>query len=156
MNIIIKFSQTEKGLVFNSWRWVLLSMLIRHPSYHYFSYFFCLLCIVYACMYGYINSIVGTFQAMIQRESFIFCHYFWNSWDRGLDVFSVATKKCTGLTKAWSNFGLIFVLLVSLFTTAVDLLQVTIAFVLNIFFFVWQRESIRRCFPQALLGCSML
>jgi len=47
------------GLVFNSRLWVLLSVLNRHPSHHYFSYFFCLLCIAYACMYGYITSIVS-------------------------------------------------------------------------------------------------
>jgi len=72
-------------------------MLIRHPSHHYFSYFYCLLCTAYACMYDYINSIIGTSQALLQRESFIFCHYFLKSWDRGVDVFSVAATKCIGL-----------------------------------------------------------
>jgi len=71
-------------------------MLIRYPSHYYFSYFYCLLCIAYACINGYINSIVGTCQALVQRESFIFCHYLLNSWDRGVDVFSVATTKCIG------------------------------------------------------------
>jgi len=49
-------------------------MLIRYP-YHYFSYFYCLLSIAYVCMHGYINSIVGTCQALVQWESCIFCHY---------------------------------------------------------------------------------
>jgi len=71
LNITIKYSQTEKGLDFNSQLWVLLSMIIRYPPHHYFSYLYCLLCIAYACMYGYINSIVGTCQALVQRESFI-------------------------------------------------------------------------------------
>jgi len=53
----------------------LVSVLVLHLSHHYFSYFFCLLCIAYAIMYGYINIIVGTWQAMVQRESLIFCHY---------------------------------------------------------------------------------
>jgi len=39
LNITIKYSQIDKGLVFNSRLWVLLSMFIRHPSHHYFSYF---------------------------------------------------------------------------------------------------------------------
>jgi len=91
------------------------------------SYFCCLLCIAYACIYDYINSIVGTCQALVQRESFIFCHYLWNRWDRGSGVFSVATTKCTGLIQPWSNFGLLFCLLVNFFKTAADLLQVTIA-----------------------------
>jgi len=47
-------------------------MLIRYPSHHYFSYFYCLLCMAYACIYGYINNIVGTCQALVQRESFRF------------------------------------------------------------------------------------
>ena len=81
-----------------------------HPFYQYFSYFFCLLYIAYACMYGYINSIVGTCQTMVQRQSLIFCHYLWKSWNRGLDAFSVATTKCTGLIQPWSNFGLLFCL----------------------------------------------
>ena len=113
----------------------MLSILIRHPSHHYVSYFFCLLYIDFTCMYGYINSIVGTCQAMVQRESLIFCHYLWNSWDRGLDVFSVATTKCIGLIKPWSNFRSLFCLTCQFFTTAADLLHVTIAFALKIFSF---------------------
>jgi len=46
---------------------------------------------------------------------FSFCHYLWNSWDRGLNVFSVATTKCTGLIKCCSNFGLLFCLTCQLF-----------------------------------------
>jgi len=38
LNITIKYSQTEKGLVFNSRLWILLSLLVSHPSRHYFSY----------------------------------------------------------------------------------------------------------------------
>ena len=117
-----QYSQSEKGHVFTSWLWVLLSMLVRHPSHHYFTYFFCLLYVAYACMYGYNNSIGGTCEAIVQRESFIFCHYLWNSWDRGLDVFYVATTMCTGLTKPCSNFGLLFCLTFQFFTTAADLL----------------------------------
>jgi len=44
----IGYSQTERGLVFNSRLWILLSLLVSHPSRRYFSYFFCLL---YICMY---------------------------------------------------------------------------------------------------------
>jgi len=36
LNITIKYSQAAKGFVFNSRLWVLLSMLSRHPSHHYF------------------------------------------------------------------------------------------------------------------------
>jgi len=45
-----------------------------------------------------------------RREVLFFCHNLWNSWewDRGLDVFSVATTKCTGPITPWSNFGLLF------------------------------------------------
>jgi len=107
LNITIKYSQTAKGHVSNSRLWVLLSMLIRHASHHYFFNLLCLLCIVYTC--------VGTYQAMVQRESFIFCHYLWNSWDRGLNVFSVATTKCTGLKSAVATSVCFFVLLVSFF-----------------------------------------
>ena len=110
MNITIKFSQTERGLIFNSTLWILLSLLVSHSSRHYFSYFFCLLCTAYACINGYINSRIGTCQALIQRKSFIFYHYLLNSWDRGVDVFSVAVTKCIGLMKLWSNFGLLFFL----------------------------------------------
>ena len=77
MSITIKYSQLKRvlfiildcGSGFGLWVW--LSMLIRHPSHHYFSYFFYLLFIAHACIYGYINSIVGTYQAMVQQESFI-------------------------------------------------------------------------------------
>jgi len=115
--------------------------------------FFCLLYIVYACTYGCINSTVGTCQAMVQRDSF-FCHYLWNSWDRGLDVFSVATTKCTGLIKPWSNLDLLFCLTCQFFSTAADILQVTIAFVLKIFSFT-DREKVlgdafdRHCWTAA-------
>jgi len=64
LNITIKYSQTEKGLVFNSRLWVLLSMLTRHPSHYYFFHFFCLPCVACAC--------VGTCQPMVQRESLFF------------------------------------------------------------------------------------
>ena len=50
LNITIKHSQTERGLVFNSRLWILLSLLVSHPSRHYFSYFSAFL--TYACMYG--------------------------------------------------------------------------------------------------------
>ena len=78
---------------------------------------------------------------MVLWEIFIFCHYLWISWHRGFDVFSMAIAKCTGLMKIWSNLGFFFVLLrarrcsqfLTYFTTASDLLQVTIAFVLKIF-----------------------
>jgi len=99
-----------------------------------FSSFF--LYIAYACMYGYINSIVDACQAMVQQESLISCHYLWSSWDRGLDVSSVATTKCTGLIKPCSSFSLLFCLTCQFCTTVADLLQVTIAFVLKIFFFL--------------------
>jgi len=133
---------------------VLLSMLICYPSHHYFSHFYCLLCIAYACIYGYINSIVGTCQAMVQRESFIFCHYLWNSWNRGLDVFSVATTKCTGLIKPWSNFGLFFFLTCQFFTTAADLLQVSIAFVLKIFSFFDREKVLEDVFDRHCWGAA--
>ena len=63
-----------------------------------------------ACMYGQINCIAGTCQAVVQRESLIFCHYMWISWYRWFDVFSMATTKCIGLMTR-SNMGLLFVLL---------------------------------------------
>jgi len=31
LNITIKYSQTERGLVFNSQLWILLSLLVSHP-----------------------------------------------------------------------------------------------------------------------------
>jgi len=43
-------------------------------------------------------------------ESFIFCHYMWISWNRGFDVFSMATTKCTELMKPRSNLALLFCL----------------------------------------------
>ena len=49
MNITIKYSKTERDLVFYSRLWILLSLLVSHPSRHYCSYFFCLL---YICMYA--------------------------------------------------------------------------------------------------------
>jgi len=58
LNIITKYSQTERGLVFNSRLWILLSLLVGHPSRHYFSDFFAFF--TFAYMYGYINSIAGT------------------------------------------------------------------------------------------------
>jgi len=75
-----------------------------------FPIFFCLLCIAYACINGYVNSRIGTCQALIQRKSFIFYHYLLNSWDREVDVVSVATTMCIGLMKPWSNFSLLFCL----------------------------------------------
>ena len=50
MNIRIKHSRTEIGLVFQSWLWVLLFLLFRHISQHLLFLFFCLL---YMYMYGY-------------------------------------------------------------------------------------------------------
>jgi len=50
LNITIKYSQTEKGLVFTSRLWILLSLLVSHASRHYFSYFSAFF--AYACMYG--------------------------------------------------------------------------------------------------------
>jgi len=50
LNITIKCSQTERDLVFNSWLWILLSLLVRQPSrlcFSYFSAFF-----AYAFRYG--------------------------------------------------------------------------------------------------------
>jgi len=129
-------------------------MLIRYPSHHYFSYFYCLLCIAYVCIYGYIYSIVGTCQPLVQREGFIFCHYLWNSWDRGLDVFCMATTKCTGLIKPWSNFGFFDVLLVNFFTTAADLLQVNIAFVLKIFSFSDRDKVLGDAFDRYCLAAA--
>jgi len=41
---------------------------------------------------------------------FIFYHYLWISWHRGVDVFSMATTKCTGLMKPRRNLGLLFCL----------------------------------------------
>jgi len=80
-------------------------------------------------MYGYVNIIVVTCQAMVQRESFIICHDLWNSWDCGLDVFSVATIKFTRLIKPCSKLGLLFCLTCQFFLQLrQDLLQVTIAF----------------------------
>ena len=131
-------------------------MLIRYPSHHYFSYFYCLLCIAYACIYGYINSIIGTCQALVQRESLIFCHYLLNSWDGGVDVFSVAPTKCIGLIKSWSNFGFIFFLTCQFFCNCGRSFAGNHCLRVEDFFFLWQRQSIRRCFQQALLGCSML
>jgi len=75
LSITTKYSQTKKGLVFDSRLWILLTVLVLHPSHHCFSYFFCLLYIDYACMYGCINSLVGTYQAIVQRESFTFCRW---------------------------------------------------------------------------------
>jgi len=57
-------------------------------------------------------------------------------WDRVLNVFSVATTKCAGLTKPWAASVCFFVLLVSFFKTEANRLQVTTAFVLNDFFFL--------------------
>jgi len=50
LNITIKYSQTEMGLVFNSRLWILLSLLVSHLSRHYFSYFSAFF--TYARMYG--------------------------------------------------------------------------------------------------------
>jgi len=52
----MKYSQTEKGLVFHSLLWILLSLLVSHPSRRYFSYFFCLL---YVCMYAVTDLRIG-------------------------------------------------------------------------------------------------
>jgi len=78
---------------------------------------------------------------MVQRESFIFYLYLWNSWDPGLDVFSVTNTKCPGLKKPW-NCARSF--------AGDHCLRI------EDFFFLWQRESVSRCIRQALLGCSML
>jgi len=50
MNITIKYSETERGLVFNSRKWILLYLLVRHPSRHYFSYLFLLSLHLHVCM----------------------------------------------------------------------------------------------------------
>jgi len=111
LNITIKYSQTERGLVFNSRLWILLSLLVSHPSRHYFSYFSCLLCI---CMYVWLNKwhnwhMLGCGSA--GKFYFLsFCHYLWISWHRGFDVFSMATTKFTGPMKPWSNFCMLFCL----------------------------------------------
>jgi len=41
---------------------------------------------------------------------FYFLSLLVNHWHRGFDVFSMATTKCTGLLKPWSNLGLLFCL----------------------------------------------
>jgi len=53
MSITIKYSQTERGLVFNSRLWILLSLLVSHPSRHDIFYCFCLR---YICMYVWLNK----------------------------------------------------------------------------------------------------
>ena len=53
MNITIKYSQTKRVLVFNSRLWILLSLLVSHPSRHYISYFFFLR---YICIYVWLNK----------------------------------------------------------------------------------------------------
>jgi len=40
---------------------------------------------------------------VVQRESFIFCHYLWISWHRGFDAFSMATTKCTTWPRLQKN-----------------------------------------------------
>jgi len=50
LNITIKYSETERGIVFKSRLWILLSLLVSHPSRSYFSYFFAFF--TFACMYG--------------------------------------------------------------------------------------------------------
>jgi len=42
LNITIKYTQTERGLVFKSRLWILRSLLVSHTFRHYFSYFCCL------------------------------------------------------------------------------------------------------------------
>jgi len=58
MNITIKYSQTERDLVFNSRLLLLLSLLVRHPSRYTFPIFSAFFTHAYIC--GYINSIAGT------------------------------------------------------------------------------------------------
>jgi len=53
LNITIKYSETERSLDFNFRLWILLSLVVGHPSRHYFSYSFCLL---YICMYVWLNN----------------------------------------------------------------------------------------------------
>jgi len=89
-------------------------------------------------VYGYINSIVDTCHALVERESFIFCHYLWNSWDGGLDLFSVATTKCTGL-KSWSNFGLLFCLICQFFYNCGRSFAGNQCLHIEDFFFLWQK-----------------
>ena len=103
---------------------------------------------------------------MVQRESFIFCHYlWWICWHREFDVFSKTTIKCTGLMKPWRNLGLIFCLTWSkvlvvcqFFATAADLLQVTIAFVLKILSVFDKKQALdvfdRQCWDAAC--CSRM
>jgi len=108
-----------------------------------FPIFFCLICIDYACMYGCIYSIVGTCQAMVQQESSIFfirptCETV------GTVVFSVATAKCTGLIKPWSNFGLLFCLTFQFFTLRHIFCRLpNHCLRIEDFFFLWLIESIR-------------
>jgi len=49
LTITIKYSETERSRVFNYRLWILLSLLVGHPSRH-FSYFFAFF--TFACMYG--------------------------------------------------------------------------------------------------------
>jgi len=37
LNITIKYSDAENDLVLNSRLWILLSLLVNHPSRHYYS-----------------------------------------------------------------------------------------------------------------------
>jgi len=58
LNITIKYSQSDRVLVFYSRLWILLSVLDSHPSRQYLSY--CSGLFTYACMHGKINSTTGT------------------------------------------------------------------------------------------------
>ena len=68
----------------------------------------------------------------------------------------MATTKRTGLMKPWSNLGLLFLSYVGqgarslpmFFTTAADLLQVTIAFVLKIFSFSDEKKLVLDAFDR--------
>jgi len=57
---------------------------------------------------------------------------------------------------ALSNFGLLFCLTCQFFTTAADLQQVTIDFVLKIFSFSDRELVLGDAFDKTLLGCSMM
>jgi len=126
-------TQTEKDLVCNSRLWVATLLIIAFPIFMPSLHSLCM------HVWLYINGIAGTCQAMVQRESIIFRHYLWNSWDSGFNVFSVATTKCTGLIKPWSNFGLIFCLSCEFFYNCSRSSVDNHCFRIEDFFFLWQK-----------------
>ena len=149
------------GLVFTSRLWILLSLLVSHPSRHYFSYFFCLL---YMCMYVWLNKqqrwhMLGCGSA----GKFYFLSLLVNQFAPWIRCVFHGSNKVHRANKALKQLRFAFQSYFEqgarsfsvFFTTGADLLQVTIAFVSKIFSFS-DREKVIRSFRQALLGCSML